>query len=260
MQNSQKFIKDTLGLNFEKRRVSKLIKHYVVASGKGLEENWEQSLEQSGKFIEVAMKMLWIYSGKPLPNARDIKIGNMARGSLDGQISKSELSDDSLRLSIPRAIIYVYDIVSNRGGRHDSDIYNPSKVDALTVMPVCTWILVELIRHCSHSLDDPDKIKKIITNLVDEKAPFFEKFKDRIYVNKKTKSANECALLILYKLYPERVDKKHLSKCLALHDYKRSSLHLERMGKYIDLDSDGNILLRVPGIQQAEEILAREQR
>jgi len=258
MQNSKKQTINVLALKFERQRAKKVLKYFNEASTKYLEEKWEGSLEQSGKFIEAVIKMLWVQAGKQIANHRNFSVGTTANSFLNGQVTKKDLPDENLRLVIPRSILLIYDITSNRGGRHDSDIYEPNKVDAQMILPICAWILVELIRYSDSDVPTTEEIKATIESIVSEKVPFFEKIDDRIYVNKKTKSANECALLILYSVYPNRLTKQQLTDCVTLHPYKKNALHLERMTQYIDVDSKNRILLRTPGRQEAENILRRK--
>lgn len=87
----------------------------------------------------------------------------------------------------------------------------------------------------------------------------FEGIDRRIYVDsQKYKSALECALLILYKLYPKRVDKKTLADLLTRHSFRRKAHYLERLKPYVDIDTSGNILLWVTGREKAEEILNKK--
>ena len=92
--------------------------------------------------------------------------------------------------------------------------------------------------------------------MTERRYPVFEEIEGRIYVdNKKFKSAPECSLLILYKIYPKRISKNTLVDLLKRHNFKRSAIKFERLSSYIDVDGNGNILLRATGRRKAEEIL-----
>ena len=129
-------------------------------------------------------------------------------------------------------------------------------MDASTILPICSWILSELVRFSMEKSIDVEEAKKIIESLIERKYPIFAEIDDRIYVDyKQFKSANECALLILYRIFPKRIAKNKFIDCLKRHNFKQSAIKLDRLSKYIDIDEHANILLRATGRQRAEEIL-----
>ena len=129
-------------------------------------------------------------------------------------------------------------------------------MDASTILPMCSWILAELVRFATKKSIDTEEAKKIIGSLIERKYPIFEEIDDRVYVDhKKFKSANECGLLILYKVYPNRIAKNKFTDCLKRHNFKQSAIKFDRLSNYIDIDKHDNILLRATGRQKAEEIL-----
>lgn len=88
------------------------------------------------------------------------------------------------------------------------------------------------------------------------KYPIFEDIHGRIYVDdKKFKSAPECSLLILYKVYPKRISKDSLIDCLKRHGFRRSAVKFDRLMPYIDVDEDDDILLRATGRRKVKEIM-----
>lgn len=251
-------VKNLLKQKFEEKRVSSAIQYFVSSTQKFEQGDWDTSLSKAGKFIEAVVKMLWLYAGKSLPvKQKDFKAGVFAQKILN-EVSNSEISEDGVRLGIPRASIFIYDITSNRGARHDSDEVTPNEMDASTILPICAWILAELVRFSAKKAIDINEAKKIIESLIERKYPIFEEIDDRIYVDhKKFKSANECGLLILYGIYPNRIFKNKFINCLKLHKFKQSAIKFERLIDFIDIDKHDNILLRATGRRKAEEILSK---
>lgn len=253
---SENQVETLLKQKFETKRVSSVVQYFISSTQKFEQGDWDTSLSKAGKFIEATIKMLWIYAGKSLPiKQKDFKAGVFAQKIID-QVNTSEISEDGVRLEIPRASIFIYDITSNRGSRHDSDEIAPNEMDASTILPMCSWILAELVRFATKKSIDTEEAKKIISSLIERKYPIFEEIDDRVYVDhKKFKSANECGLLILYKVHPNRIAKNKFTDCLKRHNFKQSAIKFDRLSNYIDIDKHDNILLRATGRQKAEEIL-----
>jgi|SRR3989338_1670833 len=249
-------IKNLLGQKFEAKRVNSVVSHYISCIQKFEEGDWETSLTKAGKFIEAVIKLLWVFAGKELPEKQKEFKATIFAQKIITQVTTATISDDGIRLQIPRASIFVYDITSNRGGRHDSDEVNANEMDSSTVLPVCSWILAELFRFSAKNLMSIEETKKIIDSLTERRYPIFEEIDGRIYVDsKKFKSAPECSLLILYKIYPKRISKDTLINFLKRHNFKQSAVKFERLSSYLDIDENDNILLRATGRRKAEEIL-----
>ena len=101
-----------------------------------------------------------------------------------------------------------------------------------------------------------EEAKRIVSSLMERRYPIFEEIEGRVYVdNTRFKSATECSLLILYELYPRRIDKKMLTDFICRHGFRKTAFKLERLSSYIDVDSNGKILLRATGRRKAEQIL-----
>jgi len=253
---SENQAENLLKQKFEAKRVLSVIQYFISSTQKFEQGDWETSLSKAGKFIEAVIKMLWVYASKTLPTKqKDFKAGVYAQKIID-QVNNTEISEDGVRIEIPRASIFIYDITSNRGGRHDSDEIAPNEMDASTILPICSWILAKLVRFSTKKTVEVEEAKKIIDSLIERKYPIFEEIDNRVYVNyKKFKSANECALLILYKIFPKRIAKNEFVDCLKRHGFKQTAIKFERLSNYIDIDKNDSILLRVTGRRKAEEIL-----
>jgi len=256
IMDAESQIKNILSQKFEAKRVNSVIGYFVSSIQKFEEGDWETSLTKVGKFIEAVIKLLWVYAGKFLPaKQKDFKATVFAQKIID-QIDTATIPDDGVRLQIPRASIFVYDITSNRGGRHDSDEVNANEMDSSTILLVCSWILAELFRFSAKNLISIEETKRVIDSLMERRYPIFEEIEGRVYVdNKKFKSAPECSLLILYKIYPKRISKNMLADLLKRHNFRQSAIKFERLSSYIDIDGNGNILLRATGRRKAKEIL-----
>lgn len=241
---------------FDRRKTIALIGYFSGSIQKLEESDWENSLVKSGKFVEATIKLLWTFTGKALPRAKDFRAGVFAQKIIN-QVTAAEIPSDGLRIQIPRACIFLYDITSNRGGRHDSDEFDPNEADAVAALGLCSWILAELVCFCATTGISPDEARRIVESIIERRYPIFEEIDGKIYVdNKKHKSALQCALMVLYKKLPERMSRAEITDTILRHQYRKSSLKFERLSPYVDTDVNGNILLRATGRRKVEEILA----
>lgn len=246
---------NVLEIKFDKTRINKLITYFSGLIEKFEQGDWENSLVKSGKFVEVTIKLLWIFAGKKLPKAKEFKAGVYAQ-KIIAEVIPKEIPSDGIRLQIPRACIFLYDITSNRGGRHDSDEFNPNQMDAFISLELCKWILAELVRFCTSNGLSPDEAQKIVESLIEKRYPVFEEIEGRVYVDdKKHKTANQCALMVLYKRFPKRINKDELTEAVMRHNYKKSTLRFSRLSRFVDSDEKG-ILLRSAGRKEVEKLLA----
>ena len=255
LMNDTNEILNLLRKKFDKKRSNKLINYFSASIQKFQTGEWEGALIQSGKFIEVTIKLILAFAGETLPKARKFSVGTFSQKIT--QINSTKILSDGIRLQIPRACIFLYDITSNRGGRHDSDEFNPNEMDAITALALCSWILSEFIRFCASNQISPDQAKKIIESVIKKQYPVFEEIEGRIYVdNKKYKSVIQCALMILYKRYPNRISKTELVNALRRHKYKKPALNFGRLSSFIDSDKNGDMRLRLTGLKKVEQQLS----
>ncbi len=143
--------------------------------------------------------------------------GAFRAGSImDLLVSETTLSD-SLRLTIPRACRFVYEIASNRGARHDADEVAANEMDANATVALCSWVLAEMVSHSQKGMD-LDDAKAAVDGLIRRKYPFMEQIDGRVYVDI-ANSAREAALLILHGFFPKRMSEESLATSVARHGY-----------------------------------------
>jgi len=257
--NVEEKVKKLLINKFESKRANSIVNYFLSSVRKFEETDWENSLAKAGKFVEATTKLIWIYSGNTLPaRAKDFKASVYAE-KIIREVKNTNISEDAIRLQIPRACIFIYDITCNRGARHDSEELDPNEMDATVIVHICSWILAELIRFSAKQRINITDAKKLVNSLMERRYPIFEEIEGRIYVDKKIfKSAKECTLLILYKLYPRRINKEKLRDLLKRHDFNYTDLRLKRLKPYIDIDENDEILLCVTGRKKVEYILNKQ--
>ena len=129
--------------HFAKKHVTSLLRHFSKLVEELQQEEWADAIAASGKFIEAVLKALFVQVGKTPPAGRGFKADFVINGL--AQVPDG-IAHDSVRLTIPRACRFLYDIASNRGGRHDPDEIDPNEMDANAAVMNCSWILAEMIR------------------------------------------------------------------------------------------------------------------
>ena len=203
---SDKTVKSLLDQKFDAQHINACLKHFNAASDKYAIEEWDGVALKAGKFVEAVTKALMIYCKKTLPIGRDFKAGSELR-----QLEKVPNADapDEIRIVIPKACIFIYEIVNNRGGRHDAGDIDANPMDVTAIMPLMSWVVAEMVRLCSTG-NDTDAAMALIKSLTNKKYSLFEEINGRVYVNIDKLGAPDYALLILYKAYPKRIKRQDL--------------------------------------------------
>jgi hypothetical protein len=246
----------------EKLLVAQFAANYVKAAighyQKSIEEfqlsEWENSIAKGGKLIEACLKALWSHVGEPVPTGKAFKAGAI----IDGLAKKPATFDDTVRLTIPRACRLVYDVASNRGGRHDAGEVDPNQMDATMVVGTCSWILAEMLRFAQKGAMDLDSVALLVAGLNQRKFPFTEDIDGRVYFSLKGLSARDVVLLTLWRIHPRRMSKKELTAAAKRHGNSEANaaVGISRLYKVVDDDGQGNLRLLISGIQEAEALIA----
>ena len=249
-------IKDLLKV-FNSKYVISLLNHFDESIKKFESREWEICIQKAGKFVEAVIKALANYCQIPIPRGREFKVSRLVE-----ELRKTDPSkyDDTIRLLIPRIGVFIYDISSNRGARHDPDEIDPNKMDAIAVIQNIAWILAEMTRFSQKGSLAPDQAIELVEELMEKRYPIFEEIDGRLYVNQEGLSAPDTALLLLNFKYPNRVNKEYLKDMLIRHHFtpKNSKIAISRLSKFVDEDADGNIKLRGIGRNKADLILNRK--
>lgn len=249
---SETKVKAILEQKFDKVRVAAILKHFIVAKKKYQEGDWEGSILNSGKFVEATTKALTKFCGKTLPKTRNFHAGSFLR-KLE---QEPTTIDDTVRIVIPKCCLFIYEIASNRGARHDSDEIDPNEIDAGATEILISWVLGELIRFASKRDKHPKQARDLVDALTGKTYPFFEEIEDRFYINIDGLSAEKTAILILYGRYPRRTSEDFLCELVERHGFswKNSKMAFRRTKNLCDINEEG-LKLRGLGRQKAEEIL-----
>lgn len=244
---------DDLLQQFPRKHVGALLRHFSESVRAFEDGGWETCILKAGKFVEAVIKALAEYADLTLPKGRKFKVNQLViqLGQLD-----AEKFDDSIRLLIPRNCVFVYDVASNRGSRHDPSDIDPNKMDAISVAQNISWILAEMIRLSHKGALKPDDAADVVDGLMEKRYPDIEEIDGRLYVNRDGVSATDVALLLLERRYPARFNREELVSTLVRNNVRKNNAQVavSRIRKYTDDDGKGNLKLRANGRQKAAGI------
>ena len=241
---------------YARKHVNALLRHFSESVKEFESSEWETCILKAGKFIEAVIKALAEHGKLTLPRPRKFKVSQFIP-----QLEKLDPAkfDDSIRLLIPKNCVFVYDIASNRGSRHDPGEIDPNKMDAVAVVQNISWVLAEMIRLSHKGVLKPDDAADVVDSLMEKQYPDIEEIDGRLYVNRDGLSAPDIALLLLERKYPARFRRDELLNTLLRHSVTKNSAQVAvtRIKKYTDDDGQGNLKLRANGRQKAANIRAQ---
>jgi len=252
VKSSSVNVKSILEQAFPNKHVVSLLKHYQDALFKYQEQDWEGALTKTGKFLEAVLKSIAIHAKITLPASRHFNV-KQTTIKLEQVVTLS----DSLRLQIPKASVFIYDIACNRGARHDPDEVNPNKMDAAVAIPVSSWILSELVRFADKKAN-PDVSAALIESLMEKKHPLIENIEGRMYINCKGLSAKDVGILVLDAVYPKRMSQEMLIDSIKRHGFSKmnAAVAVTRLKNFVD-EKEGKLMLRGLGRSEADSILSK---
>jgi hypothetical protein len=251
---AEKTLAKLVGAKFAPKHVDSAVGHYQKAVEEFQLGKWETSIAKGGKFVEAVLKALWSYVGEAVPTGKAFKAGAI----IDSLAGKPGTINDTVRLTMPRACRLVYDVASNRGGRHDAGEVDPNQMDASLVVGTCSWILAEMLRFSQKGTIDLNSVAEMVASLNQRKFPFVEEIDGRVYFSLKGLSARDVVLLTLWRIHPGRMSKRELAATAKRHGNSEANaaVGMSRLTKVVDDDGQGNLRLLVRGIQEAERLLS----
>lgn len=241
-----------------KRNVDAVARHFQAAVDEYHKGEWEKSLGKAGKFLEAVLKVLLTEVKLPVPTGRQFKV-DRAINDLAGAAG----IDDSIRLTIPRCCRFIYDVTSNRGGRHDPDEVDANEMDATAILGTCAWVLAEMVRYAQKQ-GDLAAAKAAVDALMKRRYPFVEEIDGRVYVDlKSAKSARELGLLILWQRGTRRMGRDELIESIKRQrtnvTLSNARVAVTRLGDLVDDDGNGMLRLRGAGFREADQLISESQ-
>jgi hypothetical protein len=220
------------------------------------QEKWTTAELSGGKFCEIVYSIIEGLGTNKFP-AHAAKPPSMETSCR--LLAEYNNLSDSLRLSIPRALIFLYDVRNRRGVGHVSGgKIDPNHMDALVVVSTARWIMAELVRE-THEVDI-GLAQSIVDNLTDRIIPIVWTNNGVKRVLRPSLSAKEQMLVLVY----AESGKMKASDIVKSIEYKNSTqfkknilakLHQSRV---IEYDSKKELVVLTPiGNEQAERIIRK---
>ena len=238
---------------FEPKHVRACLEHFAEQLEAFQKGDWEKSIGRGGKYVEAVVKALCRHTGGTLPPARQFKVGNVLNAVKQTPAGSYK---DEIRVTIPRACEFAYDIASNRGARHDPDEVDPNEQDAYAVLGTTSWVLSELLRYSQKGKLTQQETKDLIAGLVQRRYPPIEDIDGRTYFHLGELSARQVALLALWRRHPARLSRDEVLETVRRHGHKEAAAKtgVARISSVVDVDGDGKMRLLLPGVVEAEQI------
>lgn len=124
---------------------SKIVQAFLDAKKKLGEGNFEGVGLASVKFCESVLRLLQHkVTGTSIPFGH--KIPDFSAESRKIIESPKGSASESLRVVVPRALVFVYTVRNKRGIGHVGGDVDANRIDAVTIARACDWVVCELIR------------------------------------------------------------------------------------------------------------------
>lgn len=163
--------------------------------------------------------------------------------------------NESLRLIIPRALVYVYTMRNKRGIGHVGGDVDANRIDALSIAQTCDWIVCELIR-CFHNLS-LEEAQDIVDGLATRTMPEVWEVGGKRRVLRKGLTFKDQVLLLCYQTQNSAILSEDLVSWLEYSNFSvfkkqvLAPLHKERL---IEYDTDNECVTISPlGARSVEE-------
>lgn len=245
-----------------KRRITttylELKNRHAKASFNG---EFDSSGISAGKFCEIIFRFLEheINSGTYTPFSS--KIVNLVKGLQDFEKTGKATAHESLRLTIPRAIILIYTLRNKRGIGHVGGDVDANQIDASTIIKLADWTICELIR-IYHTLSF-EEAQAIVDSINLKSIPEIWEINGKKRVLKQGLSFKEQVLLLTYSEVDNAVAVEDLfewTQYSSLSMFRSTVLNSLHKEKLIEYDRNLDFVHLSPiGIQKVEtEILRSE--
>jgi hypothetical protein len=221
------------------------------------ENRWEPSELNGGKFCEVIYTILHGYISGSFA-AKPSKPKNMPQACQELETkyppNPTRVGDRSVRILIPRAIPYLYEIRNNRGVGHVGGDVDPNFLDATAVYNTASWMLAEVIR-VFHNVST-DEAQTFVDALIQRKHPLIWTVGDKRRILDTSMKKSDQVLLHLHVVadWVKATDLHEWIEYSTLPNLRRDILSKFHKDRLLEFDKINDLVKISPlGIKEVEE-------
>lgn len=130
------------------------------------EGRWKPAELDGGRLCEVVYSILKGHVDGRMPVAT-LKVSNFPQLCKDLESAKG--FPQSIRITIPRMLIALYELRNNRGVGHVSGEVNPNHMDATVVLAMSKWLVADVVRFF-HNVDT-ETATELVDALIERDTP-----------------------------------------------------------------------------------------
>lgn len=217
------------------------------------ERRWEAAELDGGRFCEVAYTVLAGHvAGDNYPTSAS-KPSNFKSSCERLEQADKAVYSDSVRITIPRVLVGLYDVRNRRGVGHVGGDVDANHMDAEFVIHSAQWVMAEFVRHFHATT--VSEATQVVDALVDRTLPLIWNVGVVTRLLDTNLSLGDGTLLLLYSASGPVTDKS-LAESLEqnrIANYKRvlNRLHSQRHIEY--QERTGLVTLSPRGVKYVEE-------
>jgi hypothetical protein len=237
---------------------AKLVKAYTDIKAAAAEGRFETAGLACGKFCEITLRLLQhVVLGTHTPFGA--KIPNYADECRRIITATAPTVVESLRVVLPRGLVFVYTMRSKRGIGHVGGDVDANAIDVATMTQVIDWIVCELIR-VYHSLS-LEEAQDVVDGLAVRQLPDIWHVGGKKRVLRSGLSTKQQTLLLLYSEQSSVVLAEDLCSWVEysqLSTYRRDVLRLLHRERLVEFDADlDSVQLSPTGVRDVEQNILR---
>jgi hypothetical protein len=235
---------------------TRLVDSYESLKRNQRESRYDAAGLDAGKFCEVVLRLIQhAVIGSYTPFGR--RIANFADDCRTLITSTGGAAPESLRVVVPRALVFMYTMRNKRGIGHVGGDVEANRIDSTTLARTADWVVAELVR-VYHGLS-LEEAQDIVDGMAIKDLPLVWEVAGRRRVLDVSLSAREQTLLLLYGSKDSAVLVEDLCSWVEyarMDHYKDrvlGSLHTDRL---IEFDREDNVVYLSPtGAREVESVL-----
>lgn len=219
---------------------------------------WDTAGLSAGKFCETVFRLLqYVLTGKYLPFGKHI--ANFPDECRKLITLPETAGTESLRIIIPRALVFLYTLRGKRGIGHTGGEIEANRIDNAAIVRVCDWIMCELIR--SYHGMPLEEAQSLIDALAERSIPDVWEVAGKKRILRKELSFKQKTLLLTYSEPNNAVLLEDLYEWVEhsnLHTFKKDVLNQLHRDRLIEYDRESEAVHISPlGIQEVEQKIIR---